>query len=479
MSSSFARVQHAAFDDARKFQDVFMTSFSVSERVDHGADAISLYRAIWRWHFFAGLLVVPFMINLAVTGSIYLFKDQINDTFFAHRYIVPSAGPSLAPSKIVERAVDAVPGSTAKSFRTPSSADRSAVVTVGVGDSSTLVFVDPHDGRILDRVESSQEFNTVVKHIHSLQYFGTFANRLIEVVGGFAMMLVATGIFLWWPRRQTGGIITVRGTPSRRVFWRDLHAVTGAVAGVVIFFLALTGMPWSGYWGANASAWLTDHGLGYPVQLFDEVPKSAKVTKDAISPAGWLVEGAPLPLSGQPAEDGKPIGIDRAVEIGKELGIAPGFELALPSDESGVYTAAIFPKDLSKERTVHIDQYSGKPLVDLAFRQYPFFGKAIEWGINVHQGQEWGLFNQLLMLATCLAIILCAVTAVVMWWKRRPKGRLGVPPMPQSRSVYFGLWFIAALFAIAFPMSGIAVVAMIALDQLVIRFVPPLRRFFS
>jgi len=95
------------------------------------------------------------------------------------------------------------------------------------------------------------------------------------------------------------------------------------------------------------------------------------------------------------------------------------------------------------------------------------------------QGQEWGRFNQFLMLATCLAIILSCVTAVVMWWKRRPLGRVGVPPLPPQRSVYIGLWVIALAFSLAFPLTGLAILAMIAFDQLVIRFVPPLRRAFS
>jgi uncharacterized iron-regulated membrane protein len=208
------------------------------------------------------------------------------------------------------------------------------------------------------------------------------------------------------------------------------------------------------------------------------VPKSTKVTQDVVNRPGWIVENAPVPLSGVAAAS-KSIGLDKAVEIARGLGIAAGFSMALPSDETGVFTASIFPKDLSKERTVHIDQYSGKPLVDLSFDQYPALGKAIEWGINVHQGQEWGLFNQLLMLATCIAIVLSCVTAVVMWWKRRPAGRLGVPPMPPQRSVYIGLWLIAIAFGAAFPLTGLAVVAMLLADQTVIRFVPPLKRFFS
>ena len=103
----------------------------------------------------------------------------------------------------------------------------------------------------------------------------------------------------------------------------------------------------------------------------------------------------------------------------------------------------------------------------------------MEWGINIHQGQEWGRLNQYAMLLACIAIVLSCLTAVMMWWKRRPEGRLGVPPAPPSKAVYLGLWIIAAVFGLAFPMTGIAIVAMIAFDQIAVRFIPPFRKFFA
>ena len=36
------------------------------------------YRALWRWHFHAGMFCIPFVLVLALTGSIYLFKPQID-----------------------------------------------------------------------------------------------------------------------------------------------------------------------------------------------------------------------------------------------------------------------------------------------------------------------------------------------------------------------------------------------------------------
>ena len=40
----------------------------------------------------------------------------------------------------------------------------------------------------------------LVRKIHSLQKFGFWASCLIEIVAGWAIVLVGTGVFLWWPR---------------------------------------------------------------------------------------------------------------------------------------------------------------------------------------------------------------------------------------------------------------------------------------
>jgi uncharacterized iron-regulated membrane protein len=187
-----------------------------------------------------------------------------------------------------------------------------------------------------------------------------------------------------------------------------------------------------------------------------------------------------MPVSkASPTAEIRPIGTTRAIAIAKASGITPGFELTLPIDPTGVYTAQIFPADLNRQRTIHIDQYSGEPLVDLGYRDSGWIGRWVDYGVNIHMGQEWGRFNQLLMLAGVLLLAISSVAAVVMWWKRRPSGRLGVPPMPVDKRIYRVLWVIAAVFGVLFPISGLAIVAMVALDLLLIRTVKPLRLFFS
>ncbi|CAM5776321.1 hypothetical protein LMIY3S_05469 [Labrys miyagiensis] len=454
-----------------------MTTFDGSQST--GSPRLSLYRAIWRWHFYAGLLSIPFLVLLAVTGSLYLFKNEINQTVFAYRSVVADPGrPALEPSALVSRAIAAVPGSTPGSYTDPATRTAPAVVSVKAGGSKHLVYIDPYDGRVLDVLRADREPMYLLKKIHSLELFGTFANRLIEAVAGFALVLVVTGIYLWWPRGQAGGIVSVRGSPRRRVWWRDLHAVTGVLAGGLVFFLAITGLPWSGYWGATLNDYAGRLGIGYPAQVWDDVPLSTLPTQAVIANPGWTMEGAPVPLS-EAHSSGTPISLDKAITVARNLGIVQGFEMAIPQDETGVYTAAIYPPDLAQERTIHIDQYSGRPLANIRFADYGPVGKAIEFGINVHQGQQWGLANQLVMLATCICIILLSVSAVTMWWKRRPAGRIGVPPYPVEPRIYRFLWLAAVAIGLAFPITGLAILAMLGFDLLVIRTVPPIRRAFA
>ncbi|HEY9213939.1 MAG TPA: PepSY domain-containing protein [Ancylobacter sp.] len=455
-----------------------MTATTLSD-AHPDARASSLYRAVWRWHFYAGLLVLPFMVLLAVTGGLYLFNDQI-DALWHHdlKQVVARETPPLAPSMLVEAALKARPGTVLK-IVTPTAPTTSTEVVIKTAEGARRsVYVDPYDGSVLGELADRGTIMWLMRRLHSLVEFGPVANGIIEIVGGWSILLVATGFYLWWPRRQRGGVLTVRGTPRKRVFWRDLHAVTGAVAGIAIGFMALSGMPWSVFWGAKVNEWANSTNYGYPAGIYTNVPMSDEHLAHATGPTTWSLEQARMPESTPAAAPapGAPIGIDTAAAIFDRLGVAPGYALSLPGSVSGVYSATVYPDDLAKQRVVHLDQYSGKPLIDMSYADYGPAAKAMEWGINVHMGQEFGLANQLVLLAVCLAIILMAVSAFVMWWKRRPKGALGIPPAPVDRSVMLGLIAIMALVGIIFPLVGASLIVMLALDFLFARRRVPVPR---
>jgi uncharacterized iron-regulated membrane protein len=430
------------------------------------APATDLYRAVWRWHFYAGLLVLPFLISLALTGALYLFRDEIDTIVHADlKQVALRANVTpVPPSAMVAAALAAHPGSAVK-FTDPATPNSSAEVTVATPAGRLAVYVDPGDGKVLGSLSDRGTVMWTIRYLHSLRYFGPVARAAIEIAGGWAILLVATGIYLWWPRRQAGGVVTVRGTPARRVFWRDLHAVTGLFVGAIIVFLAITGMPWSGVWGAKVNEWANGSNFGYPAGVRVAVPMSDEHLAHS-APTSWSLEQAKVPESSPVTTGAAPIGLDRAAAIAAELGLHRGYTITIPNKPSGVYSASVYPDDLSRQRVVHLDQYSGKPLIDMSYRDYGPLGRWLEWGINVHMGQQYGLANQLVLLAACLAIVMLAVSAAVMWWKRRPAGKLGVPPAPADPRVLRGLIALLAIGGVLFPLVGLSLLVMLALDWL-------------
>ncbi|MER2269681.1 PepSY-associated TM helix domain-containing protein [Methylobacterium oxalidis] len=423
----------------------------------------AVYRAVWRWHFYAGLLCLPFLILLSVTGSLYLFKDEMNATLFAHRTaVVPQATAPMSPDRLLFNATEAVPSATPVALTDPADPASAAVVTLAEGSRKILVYLNPYNGDVLDRVLRDDEFMMVVRRLHSLAYFGPVANGVIEVVAGFAVILVVTGTYLWWPRQPRGGVISLRETPRRRVWWRDLHAVTGLAAGAGLLFLASTGLPWSVWWGQQVRTWSNEAGLGQPRALWADKAVSNVPMQEMLTTAGWAMQDAPVPVS-QPSA-GPAIGLGRAVAILRDLGMPAGFEVSLPVGETGVYAAAAYPHDVARQRMISLDQYTGQPLVDVRFGDLGGVAQAIQYGIGIHKGEHWGRANQLAMLAFCLATILLAVTAAVMWWKRRPAGRLGAPPWPRDRRVAVTVTVLVLGLGALFPLTGLVILAMVLLD---------------
>ena len=117
------------------------------------------------------------------------------------------------------------------------------------------------------------------------------------------------------------------------------------------------------------------------------------------------------------------------------------------------------------DRTVHVDQYTGKVLADVRFADYPLFGKAMAVGIALHEGQL-GWWNVVLNAMFCLSVIFACVSGVVMWWKRRPQGELAAPRYPRDYRLTIGVAVIAVLVGLAFPLGGLAIVAFALIDFL-------------
>jgi uncharacterized iron-regulated membrane protein len=439
---------------------------STRPEIPRAPDKLSgAYRAVWRWHFYAGLIVLPFLMLMALTGGVYLFRAEIEDAMRRPMIEVAPQTSAASPDRWIASAAVAG-GGAASTVRVSDRPDRTVAVTVTRPDQSrVLVFVDPHDAQVRGVVPAEGLTETISK-LHSLALVGTWANIVVEIVAGWAMILVATGLYLWWPRRRQAGVVSIRAK-SGRPFWRDLHAVAGLYAGGVIFFLALTGMPWSAVWGAKYHQLVSEHGLGRPPA---PVAQSWEHAAHGQGPAnaGWTMEDTVLPGASHPIAPS----LERVLQTASASGLARPWTVSIPADHRLTWTVTRATGRVEDTRLVYVDAGSGVVKADVHYDQFGPGAKAFEWGVAVHQGTQYGWLNRYIMLGGCIAIWILAVSGLVMWWRRRPSRRLGAPVAPPGPRVRAAVLGIVLPFAVLFPLTGLSLIAAVVIDLAARRVAP-------
>jgi uncharacterized iron-regulated membrane protein len=142
-----------------------------------------------------------------------------------------------------------------------------------------------------------------------------------------------------------------------------------------------------------------------------------------------------------------------------------------------VYSIFAFPPVPTQQVTLHIDQYSGKIISNLRFKDFGIIGKIVSIGVAVHEGHFFGTFNLILCLLGCLVIILMSVSGYIMWWKRRPKGKLGAPSLPKNFKLEKGVAVIVIIFGLLFPLVGVSLLVVWVLDWLIIKKIPKVKQW--
>ena len=450
--------------------------------------ATRFYRSVWRWHFYAGLIAAPILLVLALTGAIYLFNDEIDDVLHHELRFASQPGPALPLSRIANAVRAAVPGGRVSRIDAPAAAGRTFEVYVDPPAGEQLrVFVDPATARVLGRYIYEHTLDGFAKTFHGSLMLGPLGDAIVELTACWGFILAATGLYLWWPRGQRAfrrAFLPDAGASGRRL-WKSVHASIGAWVALLMMFLILTGLPWAGIWGGLLRGGIQQAGIGYPSRNYQsQSPQAASRTVESIAEgaASWTVNGmtapasltdahhhsghdaGPTPPSAENANAGH-IGLDRVAEIIAASGMTGPYRLVLPKGATGTFSAFLYPDRPQGQRTLYIDQYSGRVLADIKFAEYGAAAKAIELGVQIHMGNYFGRINQIVMLMACLGIFALSITGPYMWWLRRPKGAFAAP-QAMTPATLPTLAFIVCGLGVIFPLAGASLMIVLALDWL-------------
>ena len=440
----------------------------------------SFYSLAWRWHFYAGLFVAPFMILLALTGIIYLFKPQLDPLLYDHLLNVTPAHHSLSADEQLSRVQATYPQGHISQYLPPINPQRSGQFVVHNGGHELNVFINPYTGQVLGEQDAKLNLQAVARALHGELMIGTLGDRLVELAAGWGVVLVVSGLYLWWPRGQSAaGILWPRLNRRGRLLWRDLHAVTGFWGAALLLFMLISGMTWTGFWGKQyADLWNR-----FPVAMWNDVPKSdieaRSLNNAARQTVPWAMENTPMPVSGAHAEHmahaahasgpaAPGIRLQDVVDTATARQVEPGYSITLPTTASGVFTIAVFADDPRNDATLHVDQYTGTVLADVRWQHYGNVARATEMSVMLHEGKLFGSLNQIAILLVCLMILLSSVSGLVIWWKRRPQGGLGVPALRHDLPTWKTGVVIMLALAIVFPLVGASLIVVWGLDRLLL-----------
>ncbi len=475
---------------------------SISERADRlsvtGEKQIAeprnaFYLAAWRWHFYAGLFVVPFLTVLAVTGLMMMYIGFIDGRDGENLTIpVPANAVALSVSDQASKALASIPGSTMVEWLKAKGPNHPSVFRVKADGVQSMVAIDPYTGSVVETWVRRNGWYDFADNIHSDLLLGTPGDRLLEIAAGLGIVMVLTGLYLWWPREETFlGAPVPNLRQSGRALLKNLHGTIGVYVSVLLLLFLLTGMSWTGVWGSKiVQAWST-----FPAEKWDNVPLSddvhASMNHGAISDVPWALEQTPMPASGSDAgqagiEHGTSVNIDSIAAMADGLGFNARYRVAYPNGKDGVWTInqdtmSADAEDPFSDRTVHIDRYTGNILANVGFEDYSLAGKTMAVGVPLHMGLM-GLWNLALNTLVCLSVIFLSVSGVVMWWMRRPAKvafRLFAPKVPENRPHWRGAMVVMLAVSMAFPLAGATLLTALAFDLMVFSRIPMLRRAFA
>ena len=454
-----------------------------------------LYRTIWRWHFYAGIFCIPLVIWLSITGSIYLFKPQIErwmDRPYNHLHLT---GPRATPEQIARTAVIAVPGSTLHYYELPPTDDAAVRVIVGIGKKEYRVYVNPQTLAILHTISEDRRFMTVVQHLHGELLVGTPGSYLVELAASWAIVLLLTGLYLWWPRQteKLAGVLWIRTRSGSRVFWRDLHAVTGVWISALALFLILTGLPWAKGWGGyfkkvrqvtGTSVAKQDWTISRADALNDRMAQNSNSLNNAMDDMPGMEHSGhtghdmasmdDMMMGGDPYQ---PFNV--LVPVASTLHLAAPVEIMPAMKPGGTWTIKSDAQNRTLRDVLQANPETGAIVSRKNFNQGMILDRVVGTGIAAHEGQLFGLINQLLGLGTAMGLVLLCVSAVVLWWRRRHVGVLGAP-VPLARPRWSSALVSAiVVLAIYLPAMAFSLIAVLLLEWTVLSRVPAVSRWLG
>jgi uncharacterized iron-regulated membrane protein len=478
------------------------------------------HRMVWRWHFYAGLFCIPFVLWLSVTGTIFLFHPQIQrllDRPYEHLTITRRATANAQ----VQAALAAVPGTTLDSYQLPSTPTSAAEILVDKGAQQFRVYVHPQTAAVLKIDNEDHRVDVLMSRLHGELLIGKYGSWIVELAASWAVIMILTGLFLWWPRNSKGlaGVLYPRLRSGGRTFWKDIHSVTGIYVSAFVLFLLFTGLPWAKAWGGYLKAirhmtagravqqdWTTSSADDFAARARRSTAAQSSaqpISQPDMSSMSTMHNMPEMPtahhMEGMPnmdaSEHAQHLGfgrhatnltgpnafaaLDTMVASVAPLQLPNPVLISPPMYAGGNWTAKSDTRDRPLRVNLVLNGKTGAVLRRTDFSAKPWIDRFIGVGIAAHEGQLFGFLNQMVSLFTVIGLVTLSLSGLIMWRQRKPEGVLGAPVAIRRVGFSAGLIALLIAFGLYFPFLGGSMILVGLTERFILRHIPATQRWLG
>lgn len=374
-----------------------------------------------RLHLWLGLSVGIIVFIVSLTGTLYVFKDEIQNSLRKEAIYVKGTAPHPISIHVLKDKVSLelqekfplssveIPLDKNKSYRflyyEKNKKGWNYFEEVKI---NKLVYVDQYTGKILAVYDEKYNFFNILKYIHwSLLLNSEWGKYVVGIPTVLFIIMLITGIVLWWPKNKKArkGRFWFRWenvkTWKRRNY--DLHNVLGFYASFIALLMSITGIYFAYPYVKNAIHFTLSGSADLPKDKEIQSPDSLMAKNSSVydltaQQTRKLYAGSAsfrIPLNGKNKK-------------GKDLKNIP---ITIYGEEG----------KFSERNMLVFDRYSGKLLANKPHQKLSNAEKYANANYDIHTGSYFGLFGKIIWFITGLICTSLPVTGFLVWWGKQKK----------------------------------------------------------
>jgi len=214
--------------------------------------SLSARKLLLPLHLWTGLTIGLLLMVMAATGSLMLFRKQLEHRLDPRKFVVEPGPARLAPDELVALARAAHPAGQVDNVRY--SGEPTAPFMVYFTNKD-FVHLNPYTGAVLG---VRARYGSLFGWLEGMHKFLQLEPAVGEPITGYTAMvfgfIILSGLVLWWPatRRALKAGLTLNRKLKGRPWNLNLHKVLGAYAALILLFSVSTGVPISLDWAKDA-----------------------------------------------------------------------------------------------------------------------------------------------------------------------------------------------------------------------------------